>query len=70
MVKLKGASKCKTCERIFYMNKSDESLRQHLEELHKFYHEPSKFYCFSRAKEKRLYNCLKTEEMKARYTEV
>ena len=36
------------------MSKSDDAHRKHLEDLHKFYHEPSKFYCFSRAIEKRL----------------
>lgn len=41
-----------------------------LEDLHKFYHEPTKFYCFSRAIEKRLYNCLQKEELKALYGDV
>lgn len=59
--------KCRICERIFYMSKSDDALRKHLEDLHKFYHEPTKFYCFSRAIEKRLYKCLRKEEMKALY---
>jgi hypothetical protein len=66
---VKGMSKCKTCEKLYFMSKSDEALRLHLEQLHKFYHEPSKFYCFSRAIEKRLYKCLQKEEMKARYGE-
>jgi hypothetical protein len=52
------------------MSKSDDALRKHLEDLHKFYHEPTKFYCFSRAIEKRLYNCLRKEEFKALFGDV